>query len=82
MILVARYHFQVDLRKDQRSVAFLHLTMAMVVDLGLNYSPRSRVRYTKATDVPTNYEYDLAVMPDHSLEEKRAYLGCVYLTSV
>jgi hypothetical protein len=59
----------------------MHLAMAMVVDLGLNKSPLGRSRLKNVTEIVKGFEVTIGVI-DHNLDEKRAFLGCLYLSSV
>lgn len=77
---VSRYHFQFAL-KSQRSI-FVHLAMGMVVDLELNKSPFARRRLMTAREADNGFEISTDALCDHTLEEKRTFLGCLYLSSV
>lgn len=80
-----RYHLQFELTNDRR-IVYLHLAMAMVVDLELNKSPFVRYRRKKPLEIASGYDYGYSDNAerrrDHTFEEKRAFLGCVYVTSV
>lgn len=59
------------------------MAMAMVIDLELNRSPLARNRIVKALpDAENGYDLQRDGPSDHSIEEMRTFLGCVYLTSV
>jgi sialic acid synthase SpsE len=59
----------------------MHLAMAMVVDLELNKSPLGRSRLKNVVEMGKGFEVPIGVT-DHNLDEKRAFLGCLYLCSV
>lgn len=59
----------------------MHLAMAMVVDLELNKSPLARSRLQSIVELGKTYEPSVS-LTDHNLDEKRAFLGCLYLSSV
>ena len=60
----------------------MYLAMSMVVDLELNKSPFVRSRLKKATEIENGFEIRTDGLTDHNLEQKRAFLGCLYLSSV
>ncbi|KAF2191556.1 hypothetical protein K469DRAFT_373793 [Zopfia rhizophila CBS 207.26] len=80
LLWVHWYHFQFDL--SYQRTAFMHLAMSLVVDLGLNKSPFTRSRLMKASDAANGFELKIDGIPDHTLDERRAFLGCLYLSSV
>ncbi|KAH7115120.1 hypothetical protein B0J11DRAFT_124114 [Dendryphion nanum] len=80
LLLVHWYHFQSELA-DQKSV-FLHILVAMVDNLKLSFGPCLPPRWRNATDLATRLNLDVKSIPDHCVDEKRAFLGCLYLTSV
>lgn len=59
----------------------MHLAMAMVVDLGLNKSPLGRSRLKNVVEMGKGFDMPIG-LTDHNLDEKRAFLGCLYLSSV
>ena len=65
---------------------FMHLAMSLIVDLQLNRSPFSRRHFVTATEEPDGFElrteYHAEKLSDHTLEEKRTYLACIFLSSV
>jgi hypothetical protein len=81
LIVVTRYHYQFEYISNQRGL-FLHMAMSMVVDMELNKSPFTRSSLKKFSDAAKGYELQLDGITDHSIEEKRAFLCCLYLTSV
>ncbi|KAF2653087.1 hypothetical protein K491DRAFT_694980 [Lophiostoma macrostomum CBS 122681] len=81
LILVHWYHYQFEHISNQRAL-FLHMAMAMAVDLELNKPTSSRSSLRKFTDAAKCYEVQLDGIADHTFEEKRVFLGCLYLTSV
>lgn len=60
--------------------------MSLIVDLGLNRSPFARRHFVTATEGTEAFtirtEYHAEKLEDHTAEEKRAFLGCIYLSSV
>ena len=54
----------------------------MVVDLQLNKSPFTKARLRMAPEAVKCPGSNSAVLTDHPLEAKRAFVGCVYLISV
>ncbi|KAF2106964.1 hypothetical protein BDV96DRAFT_693850 [Lophiotrema nucula] len=80
LVLTNWYHLQFELLYNR--TMFLHLAMALVVDLELNKSPFCRGHIMKASDVANGYERSFEGVSEHTLEQRRAFLGCVYLTSV
>ena len=79
LILTYWYHFQFALGASQRNT-YLHMAIAMVGDLELNRPPFSRSRLKMWPD--SGFDIHPEGPADHTLEEKRAFLGCVYLTSI
>jgi hypothetical protein len=79
---MARYLLQFEADVPSQRGMFMHLAMALVVDLGLSKSPFTRNRIMKASQAANGYEMHSDSIEEHTLEEKRAFLGCVYLSSV
>ncbi|KAF1961647.1 hypothetical protein CC80DRAFT_531506 [Byssothecium circinans] len=73
------YTFQYELG-SQRNL-FLHLAMSMIVDLGLFKSPFVRRRIMTQEEAASISHPNLNAVTEHTLEQKRALLGCIYLTS-
>ncbi|KAJ4298215.1 hypothetical protein N0V90_006114 [Kalmusia sp. IMI 367209] len=84
LLLIHWSHLQLELR-SQRSI-FMHMAMSLIVDLELNRSPFARRHFVTATEGTDGFEirteYHAEKLADHTIEEKRAFLGCVYLSSV
>ncbi|KAF2734796.1 hypothetical protein EJ04DRAFT_576635 [Polyplosphaeria fusca] len=80
LVLVHWYLLQFEL-PNQRGV-LMHLAMGLVVDMSLNKSPFTRNRVMKVSEAANGYELKIEGVVEHTLEERRAYLGCVYLSSV
>ncbi|KAF2448100.1 hypothetical protein P171DRAFT_517713 [Karstenula rhodostoma CBS 690.94] len=85
LLLIHWSHLQLELR-GQRSI-FMHMAMSLLVDLRLNISPFARRHFVTATEVSDGFELrteyhaeNLAEL--HTLEERRAFVGCTYLSSV
>ncbi|KAF2714795.1 hypothetical protein K504DRAFT_456993 [Pleomassaria siparia CBS 279.74] len=82
-LLLKIHWYQIQFELPNQRNTFLHLAMAMVVDLELNKSPLARNRLKNlvaATGVAID-EPPVA-LKDHDLDQKRAFLGCLYLSSV
>ncbi|KAF2638539.1 hypothetical protein P280DRAFT_551179, partial [Massarina eburnea CBS 473.64] len=73
------YTFQFELPR-QRNM-FLHMAMSMIVDLGLFKSPFARRRIMTKEEAASAPNSSHSSVTEHTLEEKRALLGCIYLTS-
>ncbi|KAF2248132.1 hypothetical protein BU26DRAFT_327743 [Trematosphaeria pertusa] len=73
------YHFQWALPNQRTTL--IHLAMAMVVDLDLNRSPFTRGRLMTAADAANGFELRTEGLTDHTLEQKRTFLGCLYLST-
>ena len=81
---MSRVHYQFEYISNQRAL-YLHMAMSMVVDLELNKSPFARTslkRFTLVTDASKGYEIQPDGGKEHTWEEKRTFLACLYLTSV
>ncbi|KAL3461550.1 hypothetical protein BJX64DRAFT_153043 [Aspergillus heterothallicus] len=76
LVCLAWYHFQLGLGSQFSSL--LHLAMAMVADLGLTREPGTPRRIS----LDDTLLYSSSLDTDRTVEEKRAYLGCYYLSSV
>lgn len=64
-----------------------YLLMSLLVDLNLNRSPFARRRFVTATEATDGFElrteyHSENLAEKHTLEERRAFLGCIYLASV
>jgi hypothetical protein len=78
--------FEYDARHVMRNTAqidsFAHLLVAQSVSLGLNQEPT----YQKTLNYPLTYIKDTMQEDNHNptrtLEERRAYLGCYYMTTM
>ncbi|ORY10727.1 hypothetical protein BCR34DRAFT_566300 [Clohesyomyces aquaticus] len=80
LLLMNWYHYQFEL-PSQRSV-FMHLAMSLVVDLELNKSPFTRNRLKRIGEATHGFDVDTSKAPDHTLDQRRAFLGCLYMSSV
>jgi hypothetical protein len=79
MLMKQRYTFQSEL-SSQRTL-FMHLAMSMIVDLGLFKSPHARRRIMTEEEAADVSKLGTRTAIEHTLEEKRALLGCLYLAS-
>lgn len=80
LVLLNWYHTQVFLNPQISNL--LHLCIALATDLGLNQPP-SRLDMHSLTYGARRAIHGPAVHPEkRTLEERRAYAGCFYLTSV
>ncbi|OAF99178.1 uncharacterized protein CC84DRAFT_1264194 [Paraphaeosphaeria sporulosa] len=85
LLLIHWSQLQLELR-GQRSI-FMHMAMSLLVDLHLNRSPFARRHFVTATEGTDGFElrteYHAENLAEkHTLEERRAFLGCIYLSSV
>ncbi|PVI05015.1 hypothetical protein DM02DRAFT_135479 [Periconia macrospinosa] len=71
------YTFQWEL-PNQRNL-FMHLAMSLVIDLGLIRSPHAHQRVMTREEAAGAPDRRTAL--EHTLEQKRALLGCLYLSS-
>lgn len=64
----------------------MHIAMSLLVDLNLSRSPFARRHFVTATESTDGFElrteYHAENLAEHSLEERRAFLGCIFLSSV
>ena len=65
----------------------MHMAMSLLVDLNINRSPFARRHFVTATEGTDGFElrteYHAENLTEmHTLEERRAFLGCIYLSSV
>ncbi|PMD37794.1 hypothetical protein L207DRAFT_532050 [Hyaloscypha variabilis F] len=78
LVAVAWYHFQIKLGNQLTNIVYLML--ALVTDMSLNISSR------KHSVSPHLYLEAVTKMrplqTDHTLEERRAFLGCFYITAI
>ncbi|KAF2864784.1 hypothetical protein BDV95DRAFT_588471 [Massariosphaeria phaeospora] len=80
LVMIYWYHYQNEL--PMQRIVYIHLCMSMVVDLGLSKSPFQRTRLKKPSDTANGYEVDMEGVVNHNLEEKRALLGCFFISSL
>ncbi|KAL4778739.1 hypothetical protein BJX76DRAFT_352376 [Aspergillus varians] len=76
LVCLGWYHFQLELGSQIYNV--FHLTLAMLIDLGLNRRPNS-----VKTVLPLEYSSDCErkiIFP--LLEGQRVYLGCFYMSTI
>ncbi|KAL2812596.1 hypothetical protein BJX63DRAFT_432493 [Aspergillus granulosus] len=77
LVCLAWYHFQLDL--GSQFLGFLHLALAIVTDLGLTRkSGVIRMVSLHGSRIDPSRQQD----GDRMLEERRAYLGCFYISHV
>lgn len=77
LVCLGWYHFQLELGSQIRSI--LHLSLAMLSDLGLNCRPSSVKRILPLESFPADYERQII---HRTLDERRAYLGCFYISAM
>ena len=75
-IVFYRYQFHLIPGKQQ-SYQFLQIVTAMIVDLGLDLSPRQAMEQKIGIDISHHTGNDNEF---YSMEAQRAYLGCYYLS--
>jgi len=77
LVCLGWYHFQLELGSQIRNV--LHLSLAMLSDLGLNRRPSSVKTILPLESFPADYERQTM---HRTLDERRAYLGCFYMSAM
>lgn len=75
LLIYVNWHYA-HVQSSAQLVNLIHLTIAQVINLGLDRAARPFPSYLKELDI----EGTRPVRP--TLEERRAYLGCYYLTSL
>lgn len=77
LVCLGWYHLQLELGSQIRSV--LHLSLAMLSDLGLNRRPSLMRRILPLESFPADYERKTT---HRTLDERRTYLGCFYMSAM
>ncbi|KAL4863249.1 hypothetical protein BDV12DRAFT_30220 [Aspergillus spectabilis] len=82
LVWMGWYHFQSEMGAGIQMPLgnLLHLAVAIVGDLGLNRRPGSMDRMVLFGDTPM--EYGSGRDTHRTLEEKRVYLGCFYMSAM
>ncbi|KAB8231349.1 fungal specific transcription factor domain-containing protein [Aspergillus alliaceus] len=75
LLIYVNWHYA-HVQSSAQLVNLIHLTIAQVINLGLDRAARAFPSYLKELDI----EGTRPAPP--TLEERRAYLGCYYLTSL
>ncbi|KAL2844593.1 hypothetical protein BJY01DRAFT_186522 [Aspergillus pseudoustus] len=76
LVCLAWYHYQLDL--GSQFCSFLHLAMAMVAELGIG----RKSAVSRMVHLDGSQRDPARQNPDGTLEDKRAYLGCFYLSAI
>ncbi|CAI6334766.1 unnamed protein product [Periconia digitata] len=79
LLLTHWYTFQWGL-SSQRTL-FMHMAMSLIADLGLIRSPLARQRLMTTEEAAGKSKTNAETVAHHTLEQKRALLGCLYLSS-
>lgn len=85
MVLTTVNRFQYLFYSIRQITNLLQLAVALVVDLGLNKGkskPNIQCRFQKVADAMGDVSGLGSSGASGTLEERRAFLGCFYLTSV
>lgn len=67
---------------DSQLTNILQLSVALLVDLGLNKAPCTSDKHQIVTDTTKMFHGNSAYSQVRTNDERRAFLGCFYLTSM